>query len=156
MRAQADATTKIFARIPGRDAMLARMREIEGSAAGLTQQVVRADNGRLLLHAPQPGRGPVQAWSGATGPDGTDHVIVDPEALSKAAGRHARGAGLARPRGTAARLAYAMQVGGGEIGVLARRGRGQLAARSAAPVDRIRFGSRWPGSTTAAASSTRG
>lgn len=138
MRAQADATTKIFARIPGRDAMLARMREIEGSAAGLTQQVVRADNGRLFFLRRNPGEDQFKlVWR--DGPGGADHVIVDPEALSKAAGRtHA--VMDWRPSRDGTRLAYSMQVGGGEIGVLhvvdVASGRALTA-----PIDRIRYAS---------------
>lgn len=138
MRAQADATASTLARIPGRQPMLERMREIEGSAGGLTSNVVRTDGGRFFFMRRNPGQDQFSlVWR--DGPDGTDHVIVDPEALSKAAGRPHAVLDFA-PSRDGSRLAYAIQVGGGEIGTLhvvdVATGR-ELSP----PVDRIRFGS---------------
>jgi len=114
MRAQADATASTLARIPGRQPMLERMREIEGSAGGLTSNVVRTDGGRFFFMRRNPGQDQFSLiWR--DGPDGTDHVIVDPEALSKAAGRPHAVLDFA-PSRDGSRLAYAIQVGGGEIG----------------------------------------
>ncbi|HEX5633309.1 MAG TPA: hypothetical protein VFX50_08780, partial [Gemmatimonadales bacterium] len=41
MKAQADATAAILAKIPGRDPLLARMRELEAASPGLTSAAVR-------------------------------------------------------------------------------------------------------------------
>src|SRR5689334_20829806 len=49
MQSQADATTAILAKIPGRDALLARMKEIENGASGLVDQVQRSAGGRWFF-----------------------------------------------------------------------------------------------------------
>ena len=138
MKAQADAAASTLARLPGRQPLLERMRQIEGSAGGLTSNVVRTGSGRIFFMRRNPGQDQFSlVWR--DGPEGTDHVIVDPEALSKTAGRPHAVLDFA-PSNDGSRLAYAIQVGGGEIGTLhvvdVASGR-ELAP----PVDRIRFGS---------------
>ncbi len=138
LRAQADATNGVLARIPGRVPLMARMRTIEASVGGLTQRVVRADNGRLFFLRRNPGEDQFRlVWR--DGPSGRDTVIVDPEALSKAAGRpHAIMDYQPSPDG--AKLAYSVQVGGGEIGVLHVIDVA-TAKPLLEPIDRIRFAS---------------
>jgi prolyl oligopeptidase len=138
LRAQADATNGVLARIPGRLPLMERMRSIEASVGGLTQRVFRADNGRLFFLRRNPGEDQFRlVWR--DGPEGRDTVIVDPEAMSKAAGRpHAIMDYQPSPDGS--KLAYSVQVGGGEIGVLhivdVATSKPLLE-----PIDRIRFAS---------------
>lgn len=138
LRAQADATSGVLARIPGRVPLMERMRTIEASVGGLTQRVVRSDNGRLFFLRRNPGEDQFRlVWR--DGPNGRDTVIVDPEALSRAAGQpHAIMDYQPSPDGT--KLAYSVQVGGGEIGVLHVV---DVASTKPLlePIDRIRFAS---------------
>jgi hypothetical protein len=46
MKGHADATEEILAKIPGREPLLARIREIETQASGLATEVTRTRNGR--------------------------------------------------------------------------------------------------------------
>ena len=138
LRGQADATTAIMKRIPGRAAVLQRMQEIESSAAGLVSRVVRSSNGRLFFLRRNPGDDQFKlVWR--DGPGGEDRVIVDPQALSKASAST-----LAildyQPSPDGSKLAYALQSGGGEIGSLhvvdVASGKALVE-----PIDRIRFAS---------------
>jgi prolyl oligopeptidase len=49
MKANAEATTAILARIPGRDDLLARIKEIESKASGQTDRAVRVASGRYFF-----------------------------------------------------------------------------------------------------------
>ena len=114
------------------------MKEIEGAAAGLTTDVVRTEAESLLLRAPQSHDGQFKlVWR--DGIDGADTVIVDPEALSKAAGRPHAIMDFA-PSRDGRLLAYSIQVGGGEIGTLhvidVASGKPVIE-----PIDRIRYAS---------------
>ena len=55
LRAQADATTAILARIPGRAPLLARMAEIEAAAPGIADRVVRTRSERYFFLRRNPG-----------------------------------------------------------------------------------------------------
>jgi prolyl oligopeptidase len=138
LKAQANATEALLASIPGRATMLARMREIENAAAGLTNDVVRTESNRFFFQRRNPGEGQFKlVWR--DGADGTDTVIVDPEALSKATGRPHAIMDFA-PSRDGRLLAYSIQVGGGEIGTLhvvdVATGKPVIE-----PVDRIRYAS---------------
>lgn len=138
MKAQNDATEAIFARIPGRDAMLAKIKEIEGKAAGLTTSPTRTANGRYFFMQREPADNQFKlVWrESATGPD---RLIVDPEALSKKTGTpHAVMDFAPSPDGT--KVAYSLQAGGGEIGTLHIV---DLASGKdlVTPIDRIRYAS---------------
>jgi prolyl oligopeptidase len=138
MRAQADATTRLLDSIPGRAKLLARMQAIEAAAAGLTDNIVRTDTNRFFYLRRNPGEGQFKlVWR--DGVDGTDTVIVDPEALSKAAGRPHAIMDFA-PSRDGRYLAYAIQVGGGEIGTLhvIEVATGKPLVE---PIDRIRYAS---------------
>ena len=111
MKAQNDATEAIFARIPGRETMLARIREIESKASGVTQSAERAAGGRyvFLKRDPQDNQFKL-VWRETA--DGPDRLIVDPEALAKATGSpHAVMDFAAAPY--CRRVACSMQAGGG-------------------------------------------
>lgn len=141
MRAQADATTAILGRIPGRQALLERMTEIDTAAGGIATSVDRTRSDRYFFLRRNPGEDQLKlVWR--DGPDGDDTVIVDPEQLTKATGRpHAIMDFAPSPDGT--KLAYSVQVGGGEIGTLhvvdVASGRPLVE-----PIDRIRYsGTSW-------------
>ncbi len=136
MRAQADATEAILARITGRDPLLARIKTIESGASGLTDQVQRTAGGRWFFLKRDPGDNQFRlVWRERT--DSPDRLILDPEALAKATGKpHAVLDFAPSPDGK--RVAYAVQAGGGEIGTLhvveVDTGREVIA-----PIDRIRY-----------------
>jgi len=116
LKEQATTTSGLLASIPGRSALLARMREIEDAAGGLTSSVVRSESNRYFFLRRNPGEGQFKlVWR--DGIDGADTVIVDPKALSKAAGRPHAIMDFA-PSHDGRLLAYSIQVGGGEIGTL--------------------------------------
>lgn len=140
MRAQADATKAILGKIPGRRAIAETIARIADAAGGTTSAVVRCDTGRLFFLRRNPGENQFKlVWR--DGPEGTDHVVFDPEAGGS------EGAPLAvmdfspSPDGT--RLAYSVQRGGSEIGELhvvdVASGRSLVA-----PIDRVRYAdARW-------------
>lgn len=138
LRGQADATTAILAKIPGREPLLERIKQIEGAAAGVTTTVVRADSGRLFFLRRNPGENQFKlVWR--DGPDGDDHVMVDPEAMGQNGGQPQAVMDFAASR-DGSKLAYSIQSGGGEIGVLhvvdVASGRALVP-----PIDRIRYAS---------------
>ena len=141
LRGQADAASAILARIPGRAPLLERMREIENSASGIVNGVVRTEGGRYFFQRRNPGEDQFKLiWR--DGPAGADNIIVDPEALSKAARRPHAILDFA-PSRDGKKLAYSIQVGGGEIGTLhvvdVASGRALIE-----PIDRIRYaGAAW-------------
>lgn len=141
MKAQATATSMLLESIPGRAELLARMQQIEAAAAGLTNNVVRTESNRYFFERRNPGEGQFKlVWR--DGIDGTDTVIVDPEALSKAAGRPLAIMDFA-PSRDGRLLAYSIQVGGSEIGTLhvieVATGKPVIE-----PIDRIRYaGTAW-------------
>lgn len=116
MRGQADATKKIMDRVPGRKALLDRIQEIEGTMGGTTSDVTRSDNGRLFFLRRNPGEDQFKlVWR--EGPDGRERVLLDPEALSKAQGRPYSIMDF-QPSPDGTKLAYSIESGGGEVGVL--------------------------------------
>ena len=136
MKAQAEAATAILARIPGRDPLLARIKEIESKASGLTMGATRVSSGRYFFLKRDPGDNQFRLVYRDTA-KGADRLIVDPEALSKATGKpHAILDFAPSPDGR--RIAYAMQAGGDEIGTLHVV---ELATGKALlpPIDRIRY-----------------
>jgi len=136
MKAESDATAQILSRIPGRDRLIARFKEIEGGASGLVDQVQRGGANRWFFEKRDPGDNVFRlVWR--EGVDGTDRLIFDPDALRKSTGEpHAIMDFAPSPDGK--RLAYAVQKGGGEIGTLhvidVDSGR-ELTP----PIDRIRY-----------------
>lgn len=137
MQAQADATAAILARIPGRDPLLARIKEIDNGASGLVDQVQRAAGGRWFFLKRDPGQNQFRlVWRERA--DGPDRLLFDPEALRKQTGKpHAVLDFAPSPDGR--KVAYAIQAGGGEIGTLhvvdVATGKELMP-----PLDRIRYG----------------
>jgi prolyl oligopeptidase len=136
MKAQADATTAILARIPGREPLLARIREVESQAAGLATDVVRTANGRWFFERRDPQDNQFRlVWRESV--DAPDRLILDPEELTRRTGTpHAILDFAPSPDGR--RIAYSVQAGGGEIGTLhvvdLATGKELIA-----PIDRIRY-----------------
>jgi prolyl oligopeptidase len=119
MRAQADAANATLAALPGRAALLERIKAIEGAAGGVTTTVIRTDNGRLFFLRRDPGENQFKlVWR--DGPDGADRVVFDPEAGVAAGGPNAQPRAVMdfAPSKDGSKLAYAVQAGGGEIGTL--------------------------------------
>ena len=138
MRSHADATTALLAKIPARNALLARIRELEAAAPGAVSSVDRTPAGRIFFLRREPSENQFKlVWR--DGVSGADTVIVDPEALAKVAGQPQAVLDYsASPDGRT--LAYALQVGGSEIGLLhvvdVASGKPVIE-----PIDRIRFSS---------------
>ncbi|MDH5285073.1 MAG: prolyl oligopeptidase family serine peptidase [Betaproteobacteria bacterium] len=136
MKAQADATDAILARIPGREALLARIREIESQASGNASRTVRTAGGRYFYEKRDPQDNQFRlVWRESA--NGPDRLILDPEQLSRKTGRpHAIMDFAPSPDGR--RVAYAVQAGGGEIGTLhvvdLASGKELMP-----PIDRIRY-----------------
>ncbi len=138
MKANADATTAILAKVPGREPLLARIQEIEASAPGITTDVIRVKGERFFFLKRDPADSVFRlVWrESAQGPDRT---IVDPAELQKATGEpHAVMDFAPSPDGK--RIAYSIQKGGGEIGTLHVL---DLATGKelVQPIDRIRYAS---------------
>jgi prolyl oligopeptidase len=136
MKGQADSTAAILSRIPGRDPLLARIREIDASASGAVARVRRTEGGRLFFTRREPGENQFKLVV-REGLSGSERVLVDAEALGKQAGQPLAILDFA-PSDDGRFLAYTLQVGGSEIGELhvveVDSGRSVTT-----PFDRIRF-----------------
>jgi prolyl oligopeptidase len=136
MKGQATASAQILARLPGRGALLERVRAIDAAAPGQLGSVRRTDSGRLFFLRRDPGENQfVLVMREGTG--GPDRVLVDAEARGKRAGQPLAILDYA-PSHDGRMLAYTLQVGGSEIGELHLMdvATGQDIAP---PIDRIRF-----------------
>ncbi len=136
LRAQADATSAILAKVPARNTMLERIKAIEGAAGGVTGQVVRSESGRLFFLRRNPGENQFKLlWR--DGPNGADHLVFDPEAAAASDGQPRAVMDFSASR-DGRKLAYSVQTGGSEIGNLhvidVGSGRALLP-----PIDRIRY-----------------
>jgi prolyl oligopeptidase len=138
MKAQAAATEAILAKLPGREGLLARIREIESQASGNASGAVRTAGGRYFYERRDPKDNQFRlVWRESV--EGPDRLILDPEELSRKSGRpHAIMDFAPSPDGK--RIAYAVQAGGGEIGTLHVV---DLASGKEIipPIDRIRYAS---------------
>ncbi len=135
MRAHAEAAAQVLARIPGRTDLLARIQAIDAQAGGAVGTVLRQPGGRLFYTRREPGEQQLKLVVRPTA-DGADRVLVDPDALSRAAGRPVALQGFS-PSPDGRLLAYGLQAGGSEIGELhvveVATGRAVMP-----PIDRIR------------------
>ncbi len=136
MRAQSDTARSVLDRIPGRTALLERIREIDAAAGGAVSQIRRTTSGRwfFLRREPQDNQFRLFWRQGA---DGADTLLVDPEALGPRDGKSLAIMDYA-PSPDGRLVAYSLQVGGSEIGTLhvmdVESGREVVA-----PIDRIRY-----------------
>lgn len=136
MKGQADATAAILAKIPARDRLIARFKEIESKASGLVYSVTRVAGGRYFFLKRDPSDNQFRLVA-RDRPDGPDRLIVDPEELRRKTGKpHAIMDFAPSPDGK--RIAYSLQVGGGEIGDL-HVVDAETLQPVIAPIDRIRY-----------------
>ena len=139
LRAQADSTQAVLAKLPGRGALLARMQAIESQAQGVSSSLQRSDDGQLFFLRRNPDEQQLRLMrrENLDADPARDRVLVDPDALSRAAGRPVAIMDYAAsPDGK--KLAYALQESGGEIGVL-RVIDIESGKLLAGPIDRIRL-----------------
>jgi prolyl oligopeptidase len=116
MRAQADASTAILARLPGRAKLLERLAEIDAAVPAVVGEVRRDDRGRLTYMKRGATENQFRLYRRDT-PDGPERLLVDPEALMKATGK-AHAIDDFEPSPDGALVAYAISASGGEIGTL--------------------------------------
>ncbi|MFM7704703.1 MAG: S9 family peptidase, partial [Rubrivivax sp.] len=135
MRAHGEAAGQVLARIPGRTELLVRIQAIDAQAGGVVGTVLRQPAGRLFFTRREPGEQQLKLMV-RTQPEGADRVLVDPDALSRTAGRPVALQGFS-PSPDGRLLAYGLQAGGSEIGELhvveVATGRAVMP-----PIDRIR------------------
>lgn len=141
LRAQAQATEKVMAQLPGRDTLLARIQALQADANGVATSLTRSDDGRLFFLRRNPGEQQLRLIlrESLDAEPVRDRVLIDPDALSKAAGKPIAIMDFA-PSPDGRLLAYSLQSGGGEIGSLqvveVATGKVVVAA-----IDRIRYAS---------------
>ena len=137
MKGQAAASEQILARLPGRGALLERVRAIDAAAPGQLGSVLRTDSGRLFFTRRDPGENQFKLVMRER-MEGPDRVLVDAEARGMRAGQPLAILDYA-PSHDGRMLAYTLQVGGSEIGELHLM---DVATEQdvAPPIDRIRFG----------------
>jgi prolyl oligopeptidase len=137
MRAQADAAYAILGKIPGRDKLLARIKEIDADTPAVVGSVQRDERGGLFFLKREANENQFKLYWREKG-GAADVLLVDPEIDSKAKGTpHAIGQFSPSPDGRL--LAYQISGGGGEIGEL--RVIETATRKEATPaIDRMRFG----------------
>jgi prolyl oligopeptidase len=116
MKAQADATEAILAKLPVRAELRKRIAEIDDAVPTVVTRVVRTTSGRWFFMRRNAGENQFKLVRRDT-PTGDDVVLVDPDALQKETGRpHAIGGFAASRDGK--RVTYSISSGGTEIGSL--------------------------------------
>lgn len=116
MKAQADATEAILAKLPVRAELRARIAEIDDAVPTVVTNVVRTTSGRWFFMRRNAGENQFKLVRRDT-LTSDDVILVDPDALQKATGKpHAIGGFSASPDGK--RVAYSISTGGTEIGSL--------------------------------------
>lgn len=116
MKAQAAATEAILAKVPGRERILARIREIDAEVPAVVKGLNRDERGGLFFQKRVAGDNQFKVLHRAS-LDGPDRVLVDPDAMEKATGKpHAIGAYSNSRDGKL--LSYAVSQGGAEIGTM--------------------------------------
>ena len=137
MSAQADAAAKVLARIPGRDRLLERIREIDAEVPANVTHIERDRQGRLFYEKRLARDNQFKLYL-RRGVDGPETLLVDPQALDGASGKpHAIGDFAASPDGK--RVAYSISAGGAEIGTLHVL-ESETGQETMPPIDRIRGG----------------
>ena len=137
LHAQAKAAYAILDRIPGRDKLLARIREIDADTPAVVGAIHRDERGGLFYLKRESGRDQFKIYYRAKA-DAPEVLLVDPEELAKATGKPHAVSELA-PSPDGKRLAYAISPGGTEIGLLHVI---DTATREdvTPPIDRVRGG----------------
>lgn len=141
LRAQADTTNQVLAKLPGRQALLERIQALDADARGAVTALTRTDNGRVFFLRRNPGeqQPKLVVRERIDADPAADRVLIDPDELSRAAGRPVAIMGFA-PSPDGSKLAYSLQAGGAEIGEL-RVIEIESGKLLAGPIDRIRGGS---------------
>jgi prolyl oligopeptidase len=140
MRAQADAAQANLQRIPGRQALLERMRTIEAAAGGVVSTTRVTEAGALFFLRRNPGEGQFKLiWRERA--DAPERVLFDPEIETRQANDgQPRALMDFSPSRDGRLLAYSVQVGGSEIGNL-RVMEVATGRQLIEPIDRIRYAS---------------
>ena len=137
MRGQADATQSVLNRIPARQTLLDRIKVIEDGAGGNVSSISQTESGRLFYMRRNPGDNQFKlVWRDSAAEAGKDTVVFDPQTASTPG--QPRAIMDFAPSRDGSKLAYAVQVGGQEIGTLhvidVATGRALIE-----PIDRIRY-----------------
>ena len=91
MKAQADATHAILAKIPGRDRLLERIQEIDADVPAVVTSVRRDERGGIFYKKRAAGSNQFKLYR-RDGPAGAEALVFDPEVEEKATGKpHAIG-----------------------------------------------------------------
>ena len=135
MRGQADATVAVLSRVPGRDALLARIKEIDAAVPAAIGAVHREPGGALVYLARGATENQFKLYRRERA-GGPARLLVDPDVLARETGKpHAIGEFAPSPDGR--HIAYTISASGTEIGTLhviaTATGREAMP-----PVDRIR------------------
>jgi prolyl oligopeptidase len=138
MKAQADATHAILAKIPGRERILERIREIDADVPAVVSAVRRDERGGIFYKKRAAGSNQFKLYR-REGPAGAESLVFDPEVEEKATGKpHA--IGDYAPTLDGKRVALQVSAGGTEIGTL--RVIEVATGKEVTPrIDRIRGGS---------------
>ena len=113
MKAQTDYTQSVLAAIPGREPLLARIREL--NQAGSSVRVPVTAGGRTFYRVQAAGE-PVAKVYMREGMTAAPRILVDPARFSRE-GQHAE-LGFIEPSRDGRYLAYSIAYGGGEVGIL--------------------------------------
>lgn len=117
MKAQSDTTAAVLARIPGRQALLDRLLQLDESVPARVAQVLRQEGGRWFYE--RRGAADNQFKLYTRQGRGPERLLVDPQALEKATGKpHAINYYDVSPDGRV--LAYGLSQQGSEAAVLHR------------------------------------
>jgi prolyl oligopeptidase len=117
MKAQSDYASATLARIPGRAALLERLRRYDGAVSARVAQVVRETDGLWFFERRAADENQLKLYARQGGLQGSDTLLVDPEAMERATGKpHAINYFTVAPGGT--RLAYGVSQQGSEAAVL--------------------------------------
>lgn len=137
IRAHADHARRTLDAIPGRSALLARVKELDESASARVHTVRRLPNGVLFFERRGKDEDQFKLWS-RRGTSGTDVLLVDPEDWRRRTGKpHAINYYEPSPDGRY--VAYGISAAGSEDAVLHVI---EVATRREVtdPIDRARFG----------------
>ena len=137
MRAQADSTAAILAKLPGRDALRSRIAEIDSDIPAVVSRIHRDAQGRLTYLKRTATENQLKLYR-RDAFDAPERLLVDPDAIAKATGRpHAIGFFEPSPDGRL--VAYSLSASGAEIGTLHVID-ASTAREVMPPIDRIRGG----------------
>ena len=137
MRAQADAAQAVLDRIPARDKLVERIREIDADTPAQIGSIQRDRSGRIFYLKRNPNDNQFKLYRRDT-PTAPEVLLVDPDPLMKATGKpHAIGA--FQPSFDGKLVTYSISAAGTEIGTLHVIDTTTLKEVMPA-VDRVRFG----------------